>query len=176
MPRPCAPPPDPGSRDLPASSLHLQLSCRPPHQPYLGPDLSRGGHFADQLLGPLLLRFTVGWILSRSRSGWGNRAGPSGRSSRRVVLAARPGHPLWFLRGTQQCPEGLWSAAGLCPSVQAPRLAGAIFRGPGRSALGTGDHTPPLTRPPAPLHASRLRTQTWDVLGLLPQGIRPAPN
>lgn len=51
--------------------------------------------------------------------------------------------------GTQQRPEGLWSVAGLCPSVRALRLAGAIFRDPRRAAQGTWDHRPPLPRLPA---------------------------
>lgn len=141
-----AAPPRPSSRSwIPGSprcscSLHPQLSCRHSAQPYLGPDLSRGGYFADQLLGSLLLSFTVGRIFSRSRSGGGNGAGPSSRSSRdsrRVVLAACSGHPLRFLWGTQQSPEGLWSTAGLFPRIQAPRLAGAIFRAAGLRGPGT---------------------------------------
>ena len=140
-PRPRTPPPDTNWRDLPEHSLCPKPSHRSPAKPYLGPHLSRGGHFMDQLLGPLLLWFTVGRILSWSCSSRGNRTGPSDSSSSealRVVLASGPGILSDSCRDTA-VPQGLWSAAGLCLKVWALPLASTIFRDPLCAAPWTRD-------------------------------------
>lgn len=131
----------PGSSSTPRSLPPSTLALGPAH---LGSDLPRGGHFADQFLGSLLLRFAVRRIVSgpRRRSGGGDSgAGPGGRSSRgarRVVLATGPGHPLRLLRGHSTARRG-----------RRRRSVGAL--GPSRAqspAPGRSRHLP-LPQPPS---------------------------